>query len=167
MAKVLVTGMSGTGKSSALSVLQSHGHRVVDTDAPDWSMATLDADGADDWVWREDLMTRLLNEHQDGHLFVAGCATNQEKFYRSLDHLVLLSAPGDVLLERVARRTNNPYGKSPEEQALILRYLREVEPLLRKTCTVEIDATAPLADVVRKLETIADGPLPPRADLDR
>lgn len=161
MAKVLVTGMSGTGKSSALSVLQARGHRVVDADAPNWSMSAVDAEGADDWIWREDLMTRLLDEHRDGHLFVAGCATNQGKFYRSLDHIVLLSAPGDVLLDRVARRTNNPYGKSAEEQALILRYLREVEPLLRRTCTAEIDATAPLEDVVRRLEAIADGPLPP------
>jgi dephospho-CoA kinase len=34
--KVLVTGMSGTGKSSALVELGRRGYRVVDTDGPGW-----------------------------------------------------------------------------------------------------------------------------------
>jgi len=36
MSKVLVTGMSGTGKSSALAELSRRGYRVVDTDDPGW-----------------------------------------------------------------------------------------------------------------------------------
>ena len=34
MSKILVTGMSGTGKSSALAELDRRGYRVVDTDDP-------------------------------------------------------------------------------------------------------------------------------------
>jgi hypothetical protein len=41
-----------------------------------------------------------------------------------------------------------------EERELILGHLREVEPLLRATCTHEIDATQPLADVVEQLVEI-------------
>jgi len=37
MARVLVTGMSGTGKSSALTELGLLGYRVVDTDDPGWT----------------------------------------------------------------------------------------------------------------------------------
>ena len=33
---VLVTGMSGTGKSTMLEALGRRGHRVIDTDAPGW-----------------------------------------------------------------------------------------------------------------------------------
>ena len=36
MSAVLVTGMSGTGKSSALAELGRRGYRVVDTDDPGW-----------------------------------------------------------------------------------------------------------------------------------
>ena len=36
MSRVLVTGMSGTGKSSALAELGRSGYRVVDTDDPGW-----------------------------------------------------------------------------------------------------------------------------------
>jgi dephospho-CoA kinase len=155
MSKILVTGMSGTGKSTALELLGQRGHRVVDTDSDEWSRWVTSADGAPDWIWREDVISDLLASHDHGHLFVAGCKTNQGKFYPLFDHIVLLSAPAEVLFTRISLRSNNPYGKRPEERALILRYLAEVEPRLRATATVEIDACAPVAEVVRKLEALS------------
>ena len=68
---------------------------------------------------------------------------------------MLLSAPVEVLLDRIAGRTTNDYGKSGEERALILEHLAEVEPLLRATCTHELDASRPLAEVVDELARIA------------
>jgi len=151
MAKVLVTGMSGTGKSSVLRVLADRGHRVVDTDTEEWSEWVDDG-----WNWRENAIDALLEGHEQGHLFLAGCHTNQGRFYDLLDGIVLLSAPAEVLLERIETRLDNPYGKSDEERALVLRHLAEVEPLLRATATAELDATAPLADVADRLEAIAE-----------
>jgi hypothetical protein len=154
MAKVLVTGMSGTGKSAALEMLGERGHRVVDTDTDQWSHWVTLADGSGDWIWREDAIAGLLAGHQRGHLFVAGCKTNQGTFYPQFDHIAMLSAPAGVLLARIAARTSNPYGKHPAERALILEALTEVEPRLRATATVEIDASAPLPEVVRRLEEL-------------
>jgi dephospho-CoA kinase len=156
MSKVLVTGMSGTGKSSALHVLAERGHKVVDTDTEQWSEWMLATDGSSDWMWREDAIAELLTTHKEGHLFVAGCKTNQGKFYRFFDHIALLSAPADVLLRRIASRTSNHYGKHPAERQMILQHLAEVEPLLRATATVEIDASSPLLDVVLRLEGLVD-----------
>jgi hypothetical protein len=62
-----------------------------------------------------------------------------------------------VLLERIATRTTNEWGKSDEERKLILAHLREVEPRLRATCTHEIDASHPLAAVVGQLVEIGRG----------
>ena len=154
MPKVLVTGMSGTGKSAALQILGERGHCVVDTDTDEWSHWVTLPDGSPDWIWREDAIAALLASHQDGHLFVAGCKTNQGKLYPKFDHIALLSAPADVLLARIAVRTSNPYGKHSGERAQILQHLTEVEPLLRATATIEIDGTAPLSQVVRQLENL-------------
>ncbi|WP_377267875.1 AAA family ATPase [Peterkaempfera sp. SMS 1(5)a] len=154
MPKVLVTGMSGTGKSTALQVLAARGHRTVDTDSDRWSRWVTLQDGSQDWIWREAAIGGLLAAHRDGSLFVAGCRTNQGRFYGQFDHVVLLSAPAEVLLARIAARTGNPYGKQPEERDLVLRHLAEVEPLLRATCTCEIDATAPMDRIVRQLEEL-------------
>jgi len=142
--------MSGTGKSSALAELARRGFRTVDTDEPGWMVEAEDGE----LLWDEDKMARLLEE--DGPtLFVQGTVRNQGRFYDRFDAVVLLSAPADVILERIAARTNNPWGKSPEQRDLILEQIREIEPLLRATCTHEIDAGLPLADVVERLVEIA------------
>ena len=57
MRNVLVTGMSGTGKSTALAELAKRGFRVVETDRAPWSEWS-DADGG--YVWREELIEELL-----------------------------------------------------------------------------------------------------------
>ena len=155
MAKVLVTGMSGTGKSACLDALRSRGYHAIDTDSDEWSVWVTQEDGSPDWIWREDAIDALLDEYGNGQLFVAGCKTNQGRFYTRFDHVVLLSAPAEVILERVAKRTTNPYGKSVEEREEILRYLDDIEPRLRATATLEIDTTAPLVDVVDQLQRLA------------
>jgi dephospho-CoA kinase len=147
--------MSGTGKSTALEILGERGHRVVDTDSEEWSRWITLPDGSRDWVWREDAIAELLAQHTQESLFVAGCKSNQGTFYGQFDHIVLLSAPADVLFARIAARTNNPYGKTPQERDSILHHLSVVEPLLRASSTVEIDASMPIADVVRELEELA------------
>jgi thymidylate kinase len=151
--RVLVTGMSGTGKSTALAELGGRGFRVVDTDEPGWTAWDQQEDG---YVWREDRIAELLAIDEGPTLYVSGTVSNQGRFYARFDAVVLLSAPADVLLTRVDSRTSNRYGKTPDERALVLRHLAEVEPLLRATCTHEIDATQPIAKVVAKLTEIGE-----------
>jgi thymidylate kinase len=100
-------------------------------------------------------MSDLLRSPAAGSLFVAGCKTNQGRFYAEFDHVALLSAPVDVLFTRIAARSDNPYGKSSAEREMILRHVAEVEPLLRASATIEIDASVPLEDVVSQLEQLA------------
>jgi hypothetical protein len=88
-------------------------------------------------------------------LFLSGTVANQGKFYPHFDAIVLLSVPADVILERVAGRGTNDYGKTRAEREFILEDLAMVEPLLRAGATAEIDASAPLALVVDALENIA------------
>jgi AAA domain len=126
--RVLVTGMSGTGKSSALAELARQGFEVVDTDECGWSEWS-DEDGG--YVWREDRNAGLLARSRNVPLFVSGTVSNQGKFYGDFDAVVLLSALADVLLGRIDERTTNPCGKRAAERELIVRHLAEVEPLLR------------------------------------
>ena len=144
--------MSGTGKSTVLAELARRGFQVVETDDAPWTEWS-EADGG--YVWREDLVEELLSRDDDGTLYVSGTVSNQGSFYPRFDAVVLLSAPVGVLLGRIDARTTNDYGKTAEERALILSHVAEIEPLLRATCTHEIDATQPLDDVVAQLIEIA------------
>ena len=148
--RVLITGMSGTGKSSALAELERRGYRVVDTDSREWSEWN-----GEEWLWREGRMAELLAQDGRGPLFVSGCMSNQGKFYDRFDAVVLLSGPADVILERIDARTTNDYGKTPRERDLILTHLETVEPLLRATATHELDASRPLPEVVDDLIAIS------------
>jgi dephospho-CoA kinase len=143
--------MSGVGKSSALAALARHGFAVVDTDEPGWAAWSAEEDG---YLWREDRMADLLARDRDVTLYVSGTVSNQRRFYPSFDAVVLLSAPAEVLLDRLETRTTNDYGKTDEQRALILEQLQVVEPLLRATCTHEIDASRPLDAVVAQLAAL-------------
>jgi broad-specificity NMP kinase len=161
VAVVLITGMSGTGKSAALAELARRGHRVVDTDYGDWAEDGPSFDGRErEKVWREDRIDALLRDHKDGVLFVSGCVPNQAKFYSRFDAVVLLSAPVEVILERVAVRDTNVYGKTDAERGLIVEDLTSVEPLLRAGATAEIDTRLSLGEVVDALERIAAASAP-------
>ena len=163
MSRILVTGMSGTGKSSALAELGRRRYRVVDTDEPGWRdyrphARPIDALHLGEFHWVGDRMTQLLASDVDRDLFVAGLARNQSAFYDRFDAVVLLSAPAEVILERVAKRTTNDYGTSAIERAMILDDLANIEPLLRADCTHELDASRPLDAVVADLIEIAANP---------
>ena len=159
MTNILITGMSGTGKSSALAELARRGHRTVDTDSDEWcEWVTTTGQGGQpeqDWIWREDRLAALLKECQDGPLFVAGCKSNQGEFYDRFQAVVLLTAPVEVLRGRVMARTNNPYGKSAEDWAQILEYVATVEPLLRQSASHVIQTDRPLGEVADQLEAAA------------
>lgn len=155
MRRVLITGMSGTGKSSALAALAGLGFEVVDTDEPGWTEWSESEDG---YLWREDRIDELLSHQGDRTLYVSGTVSNQGRFYPRFDAIVLLAAPAEVLLSRIESRTTNAYGKTPEQRELVLRHLAEVEPLLRRTCTHEIDASQPLAAVVEQLIELGKDP---------
>lgn len=144
MSRVLITGMSGVGKSSVIREPRSRGAFAVDTDEIGWK------DSAGDWLGER--MTNLLSARAD--VVVSGTVSNQRDFNGSFRHVVLLSAPVDVMWERIAAREDKPYGKSLEDQAEIIENMLFVQPLLRATATVELDATAPLSDTVDTVQAL-------------
>ena len=144
---VFITGMSGTGKSTVLAELARRGRSVADTDYDGYAVETDDGQ-----VWDETRISELLDECPD---YVAGCVPNQGVFYPRFAAVVLLSAPLEVLLERVAARTTNPFGRTPGQRARIAADHAEVEPLLRAGATAELDARRPATDLADEIEALS------------
>jgi shikimate kinase len=149
MTRVLITGMSGVGKSALLAELARRGYRTVDTDYGGYYE---EVDG--ERLWRRDRIEALLGAvaHDGGDLlFVQGTTRNQGSFYPWFDEVVLLSAPVDELIRRLTTRTTNPYGKDPAELAETLEYVETVEPLLRASATLEVVTTVPVSEVADRV----------------
>ena len=156
MKRVLITGMSATGKSAVVRELAARGYRAVDLHTPEWS-EWVDANPPDvltprdgkDWVWREDRVRTLLSEHQSGTLFISGCAENMNRFSPLIEQIVLLSAPMEVIMKRLEtrplvgtvtpvrndRRRANSLRQSNRfyEIALIMRLIRQAQSTRRST----------------------------------
>ena len=144
--RILLTGMSGTGKSAVVGALVNRGFKAIDTD---YGLCEEAADG--EWLWSESKVQELLSTEDADVLFVAGCASNQVKFYEQFDLIILLSAPSEVMVERIRMRSGNPFGKSPEQLAQVLGDLKSVEPQLRRGAGAEIATDRPLDDVVGEI----------------
>jgi hypothetical protein len=105
MRRILVTGMSGTGKSSALEGLRLLGFRTIDTDEGEWTEWS-EAEGG--YVWRDELMAELLARDDGPSLYVSGTVSNQGRFYSRFDA---------VAAERSARGASHPQTGSPRSTA--------------------------------------------------
>ncbi|MGQ0593998.1 MAG: hypothetical protein ACT4QB_15540 [Gammaproteobacteria bacterium] len=96
MTRVLLTGMSGTGESSVIRELRRKRFTAIDMDESGWSVHN--AEGHQ--LWCEDRLLEVFKADDVDHLFVSGCAENQVNFYAQFSHIILMSAPADVIKER-------------------------------------------------------------------
>ncbi|WP_394247734.1 AAA family ATPase [Arthrobacter pityocampae] len=144
MSRILVTGMSGVGKTTLLHELIRRGYHGIDTDHDGWVLP--------DGTWDEARMLALLAPERT--VVVSGTVENQGRFYDRFAAVVLLSAPVEVLIDRVSVRTNNPYGNARAEQAVIRQQVLDVEPLLRRGATLELDGRRPVSELADDVERL-------------
>lgn len=142
--RVLVTGMSGTGKSTLTCELRRRGYVAYDADDDHFSEPR--ADGR--WGWRVDAVAELLARDHE-LLFFAGCS--EEQIQLPFDYRVLLTTPRATLIDRLRTRTENGYGRAGVELAQVLSDLDEVEPLLRRRAQLVLATTETPAAVADRL----------------
>jgi shikimate kinase len=160
MRRVLVTGMSGVGKSAVVSELAARGYRAVDLDCDEYSEWVDASDFADapgepvqpdrDWVWRLDHVQALLDREEGEVLVVAGCAANMGRLLHRFDDVVLLSAPEEIVVARLAQRAEFESGAHHDVDR-VRGLIENVEPLLRSVAGLEVDTSAPFEDVIEAM----------------
>jgi broad-specificity NMP kinase len=138
----LIEGVSGTGKSSVYDELMRRGYKAVSTDRA-WRPRPASA-------WDERKALRELDSPLPEVLFV--CGGGGERFLSHFTKVFELRVDDETLRRRLAERTNNDFGKDPEELALVLRLNSSGE---RLAGAIDVDATRPLEQVVDEVLRLA------------
>jgi hypothetical protein len=154
----LVEGLSGAGKSSVYEELIGRGYKAITTDRA-WKSRAGPNTGLrsppihQSSMWEERKALSELERSEPEVLFVCGSGGNRDRFLPYFTKVFNLCIDDDTMRRRLRERTNNDFGKQPEEFELMLRLNRNGE---KPPGAIDVDATQPLDQVVDEVLRLAD-----------
>jgi hypothetical protein len=152
-----VEGLSGAGKSSVYEELIRRGYKAVSTDRA-WKYHADPDTGLPDGpihhsMWDQQKAVSELESPEPEVLFVCGSSSNRDRFLPYFTKIFNLRIDDDTMRHRLQERTNNEFGKQPEEVELMLSLNRSDE---KPAGAIDVDATQPLNHVVDELLRLAN-----------
>jgi hypothetical protein len=154
----LVEGLSGAGKSSVYEELIRRGYKAISTDRA-WKCQADPDTGLQggllhrDSSWNHHKAVSELESPEPEVLFVCGSSRNRDRFLPYFTKVFNLRIDDDTMRRRLQERTNNDFGKQPEEVEVMLRLNRRDE---KPAGAIDVDATQPLHHVVDELLRLAN-----------
>ncbi|OGL36476.1 hypothetical protein A3A68_01355 [Candidatus Saccharibacteria bacterium RIFCSPLOWO2_01_FULL_48_13] len=162
--KCLITGVTGSGKTTVAKKLQKMNLMVYDSDGVEGLTRWENSKGLpvkapkrppkewfsnNFWNWNKDKLGTLLSA--GGDVYICGIASNQDRFYALFDKVFVLVIDQVTMLHRLNTRTENSFGRYPEQQASIIEWHKDFEKSAIKMGAVAIDATRPQDKVVAEI----------------
>jgi gluconate kinase len=150
----LVEGLSGAGKSSVYEELIRRGYKAISTDRA-WAHHADPDTGlrGGPRLWDQQRAVGELESAEPEVLFVCGSSRNRDRFLPYFTKIFNLRIDDDTIGRRLQERTNNEFGKQPEEVELMLTLNRSDE---KPAGAIDVDATQPLHQVVDELLRLAN-----------
>ena len=177
MSAVLITGMSGAGKSTIAGVLARRGLASVDADDDPLLARSVDSDGnvvedlsAPDfawlsrhsWAWDPARLDVLIRTAAPATLYVCGGADNQHEVADRFTQVFLLEIDEPTMLARLdARREYHDWGQIGDTREYLRRKLPALQDLLRASGAIPVDARQPPEQVVEAILSRARSPAAP------
>src|SRR6187200_3264122 len=104
-------------------------------------------------MWHHQRAVGELESPEPEVLFVCGSSRNRDRFLPYFTKIFNLRIDDDTMRRRLHERTNNEFGKQPEEVELMLRLNRSDE---KPDGAIDVDGTQPLDQVVDELLHLAN-----------
>ena len=154
----LVEGLSGAGKSSVYQELIRRGYTAISTDRA-WAYHADPHTGLpggpvhhDNWMWDQQKALSELESPEPEVLFACGSSRNRDRFLPYFTKVFNLRIDDQTMRRRLQERTDNDFGKQPEEVEIMLTLNRRDE---KPAGAIDVDATQPLNHVVDELLRLA------------
>jgi len=166
MSLIYITGNSGAGKSSVRNELQKRGYEAHDTDEggiTSWRHKVTDeavirpTDTKDrtkewyeehDWKMSRPKVQELASKAKNKTIFLCGSTSNAGEMLDLFGKIIFLEINKDTLRTRLINRTDNDFGKAPDELDNILGWHKSFEDEYRLYGATMVDAARPLSVVV-------------------
>lgn len=156
-----IDGLSGTGKSTLYGELARRGYRAVDADAefghhadPTTGQPT-DVESRENWMWDGQKLRAFAQTCNEDPVFICGGALNQQQFADLFTKRFMLRIDNDTMRQRLFTRTNNDYGKAPDELAEQLELNMHIIEDARRIGSSVIDATRTISEVADEILRLA------------
>jgi len=170
MPLVYITGISGSGKSSVCKELKRRGYKAYDTDKDgiayfyhnDTNQPVTERmsyeDRTPEWrsqhTWKalRETVEKLKDDAKDETTFLCGVTNNDtDELWDLFSQVFALTMDEATLRHRIARRTNNDFGKNPHEFADLLRWQKTATEDYRQLGAILVDATRPIEKVIDEI----------------
>jgi len=153
----LIDGVSGAGKTTICEELTKRGYKAIEADEAlaDWidpsTGLPTDDHSSENWHWDKKKFDALISKNNIDNLFICGGAMNKPDFLHHFTKIFTLHLDDETLKERLLNRTNNDYGKKPEELAFQLKENQLTEQYSKDRGAILIDATKPVEIIVEEI----------------
>ncbi len=152
----LIEGVSGTGKTTVCEELKKRGYNAIDADEElayygDPKTGEPTEKSPSNWIWKKDKTHEILSGESKKPVFICGGAMNQNEFTHHFKKTFVLSIDDETLKHRLLNRTNNDFGKHPDELALQLEWNAGAIRNAKQKGAIIIDATRPVKVVVDEI----------------
>jgi broad-specificity NMP kinase len=167
MKKIFITGISGTGKTTAAKELDQRGFYAISIDEVEGLCSWIDQETGEnhggkftkldmefvdrhDWICDIEHLEKLMNKDTDT-VFVLGMATNQYDFLHLFDKIFLLECSPETFCKRIDERTDNDFGKDEEIKKRILGRYETYAARMKSLGAVSISTEKPIIEVVDEI----------------
>ena len=161
---ILITGVSGSGKSEVSRQLKSLGHETYDMDSIEDLCVMVDKktglptpyDNGNDlekiqkmnWLYKKDRLADFIANQKNETAFYCGFPNNLQEILPLFTKIILLTASPDNIRQRLVSRTDNGFGKSVEVQNHILNGKDKLERELQEKGAFTVSTDASVIDVM-------------------
>ncbi len=153
MKLVHIDGISGTGKTSLAEEFTRCGYSALDSDAafgyygnPETGETT-DEQVQANWLLNLDKVKELAQSPGEDVIFVCGGAMNQDKVRKLFSRRFTLVIDDETIIQRLLNRTNNHFGKNPDDLARQLEWNKGTIDYAKSIGSIVVDSTRPIEKV--------------------